>query len=318
MTFKHDTVLLHEAVENLNVKPGGVYVDCTLGGAGHTSLILNHLAGTGRVIAFDQDLWGIDNAKRRLKDAIDAGQLTLVHANFARLQEKLAELGVERVDGILYDLGVSSPQFDEGERGFSYKQEARLDMRMDERQELSAFEIVNEWPYEELVKIFFKYGEEKFSKQVARAIEAHRKEKVITTTFELVEVIKEAIPAAARRTGGHPAKRIFQALRIAVNDELRAMESSLEQAVRLLDCGGRLCVISFHSLEDRIAKQIIQKYATEAEELKKIPLLPDEVKKTPLKKITRKPIEPLPEEVEKNRRSRSARLRVAEKQNLNM
>ena len=168
MTFNHETVLLYEAVEGLKVKPGGTYVDCTLGGGGHTSLILNQLQGTGRVIAFDQDITAIENAQRRLKDAIDSGQLTLVHTNFAHLEQALYDLGITHVDGVLYDLGVSSPQFDDAERGFSYNQEARLDMRMDKRQSLTAFEIVNEWPYEDLVRIFFRYGEEKFSKQVVR------------------------------------------------------------------------------------------------------------------------------------------------------
>ncbi|WP_018659472.1 16S rRNA (cytosine(1402)-N(4))-methyltransferase RsmH [Allofustis seminis] len=316
MAFEHETVLLHEAVDGLNVKQNGIYVDCTLGGAGHTSLILHQLQGTGKVIAFDQDVTAIENAKRRLKDVIDTGQLILVHRNFADLKQTLEELEIQHVDGVLYDLGVSSPQFDQGSRGFSYNQEAMLDMRMDSRQSLTAYEIINEWPYEEMVKIFFRYGEEKFSKQVAREIESVRQKGPIETTFDLVEIIKSAIPAPARRRGGHPAKRIFQALRIAVNNELEAVEHSLEQAIDLLNLKGRLSVITFHSLEDRLVKQIIQDESTAEAFPAKLPILPENIKKPILKKITRKPILPTTAEIDVNRRARSAKLRIAEKQSL--
>jgi 16S rRNA (cytosine1402-N4)-methyltransferase len=230
------------------------------------------------------------------------------------LQASLAELGVHKVDGVLYDLGVSSPQLDDGERGFSYNYDASLDMRMNQSQQLTAYEIVNEWGYSDLIKIFFQYGEEKFSKQIARKIEQQREIKPIETTFELVELIKLGIPAAARRTGGHPAKRIFQAIRIAVNDELNSVSESIEQAVRLIDIEGRVSVITFHSLEDRIVKNIFKEYSTVEQPPKNLPILPDQLKKAPLKLINRKVILPSEDEVERNKRSRSAKLRVAEKQ----
>ena len=223
--FDHTTVLLHEAVAGLNIKPEGTYIDMTLGGAGHTSLILDQLNEQGHLIAFDQDQWAIDNAQEVLRESLASGQLTLVKSNFRHLKQVLNDLEIKTVDGILYDLGVSSPQLDEATRGFSYHQEAKLDMRMNREQDLSAYEVVNEWSYNRLVGIFFKYGEEKFSKQIARKIEATRKNGPIETTQDLVDIIKEAIPAPARRSGGHPAKRIFQAIRIAVNDELNALEA---------------------------------------------------------------------------------------------
>ena len=260
--FDHTTVLLHEAVAGLDIKPEGTYIDMTLGGAGHTSLILDQLNEQGRLIAFDQDQWAIDNAQEVLRESIASGQLTLVKSNFRHLKQVLNDLEIKTVDGILYDLGVSSPQLDEATRGFSYHQEAKLDMRMNREQDLSAYEVVNEWSYNRLVGIFFKYGEEKFSKQIARKIEATRKNGPIETTQDLVDIIKEAIPAPARRSGGHPAKRIFQAIRIAVNDELNALEDSLKQAITALDVGGRLSVISFHSLEDKIVKQFLREYST--------------------------------------------------------
>jgi len=314
LEFQHETVLLEEAAEGLNIKPNGIYVDCTLGGAGHSLRILEELNEEGHLYAFDQDDFAIEQAKITLKHGIEKGQVTLVEDNFRNLAENLAELGVEKVDGVLYDLGVSSPQLDDGDRGFSYNYDADLDMRMNQDQPLTAYDIVNKWEYNDLVRILFQYGEEKFSKQIARKIEQHREAKPIETTFELVDIIKEAIPAPARRTGGHPAKRTFQAIRIAVNDELNAVSESNEQAIKLINVDGRISVITFHSLEDRIVKQLFKEYSTVEEPPKNLPILPSEIKKAPLKLVNRKVILPSQEEVERNKRSRSAKLRIAEKQ----
>ena len=308
--FKHTTVLLEETVDGLNIKPDGTYVDCTLGGAGHSELILSKLSEKGKLYAFDQDDIAIANAKEKL--AAYGDRLTIIKSNFLYLQEELEKLGVTEVDGILYDLGVSSPQLDTPERGFSYHHDAPLDMRMDQDAPLSAYDVINEWPYEKLVKIFFQYGEEKFSKQIARKIEATRESKPIETTGELVELIKDAIPAPARRKGGHPAKRVFQAVRIAVNDELGVFEKSLEQAIELLAIEGRISVITFHSLEDRICKVTLKK-ASETPPLPPgLPIIPEEYQPK-LKLVTRKPILPSEEELEFNNRARSAKLRIAEK-----
>jgi 16S rRNA (cytosine1402-N4)-methyltransferase len=309
--FEHKTVLLEETVNGLNIKPDGTYVDCTLGGAGHSSLILSKLKKSGRLIAFDQDETAIASAKERLAAYLE--QLTIIKSNFLYLTEELEKRGIQKVDGILYDLGVSSPQLDTPERGFSYHHDAPLDMRMDSDADLSAYNVINDWPYEDLVRIFFRYGEEKFSKQIARKIEAARAVKPIETTGELVEIIKSAIPAPARRKGGHPAKRVFQAIRIAVNDELSVFEQSLNQAIELLNPGGRISVITFHSLEDRICKATFKK-ASETPELPHgLPIIPEEYQPV-LKLITRKPIVPTDEELEINNRARSAKLRIAEKQ----
>jgi 16S rRNA (cytosine1402-N4)-methyltransferase len=308
--FEHTTVLLKEAVDGLNIRPDGVYVDCTLGGAGHSSLILSKLNEKGKLFAFDQDEVAIENAKEKLSEY--ESQLTIIKSNFLHLKEELENIGVFKVDGLLYDLGVSSPQLDTPERGFSYHHDAPLDMRMDNEAQLSAYDVVNHWAYEDLVRIFFRYGEEKFSKQIARKIEKAREIKPIETTFELVDLIKEGIPAPARRKGGHPAKRIFQAIRIAVNDELAVFEKSLQQAIELTDQGGRISVITFHSLEDRICKATFKK-ASEIPNLPPgLPIIPDEFKPI-LKLITRKPILPSDEELEQNNRARSAKLRIAEK-----
>ena len=311
--FKHETVLLNETVDGLNVKRDGIYVDCTLGGAGHTALILSQLGPEGHLYAFDQDMTAIENARKFLSDELESGKLTFIHDNFRHLKSALEAEHVYKVDGVLYDLGVSSPQLDVTERGFSYHKDARLDMRMDQTQELTAHDIVNHWEYSDLVRIFFRYGEEKFSKQIARKIEARRSERPIDTTHELVDIIKEAIPAPARRKGGHPAKRVFQALRIAVNDELGALEDSLEQAVDLINVGGRISAITFHSLEDRIVKQLYKSYSELPELPRGLPVIPDS-KQPILKMVNRKPILPSEEELNSNNRSRSAKLRVAEKQ----
>jgi len=312
--FQHETVLLEEAVDGLNIKPDGVYVDCTLGGAGHSLRILEELNEEGHLYAFDQDEVAINEAKSILKEANPQAKVTLIQDNFRNLTDALKKVGVDAVDGVLYDLGVSSPQLDVGERGFSYNADARLDMRMDQNQQLTAYDIVNEWDYNDIVRILFQYGEEKFSKQIARKIEKQREEKPIETTFELVDIIKDAIPAPARRTGGHPAKRTFQAVRIAVNDELNAVDESLRQAIELLNVEGRISVITFHSLEDRLAKHLFKEYATVEEPPKNLPIMPDQLEKAPLKIINRKVIVPTGEEIERNKRARSAKLRIVEKQ----
>ena len=308
--FKHYSVLLNEAVEGLDIKEDGIYVDCTLGGAGHSLEILKRLKN-GKLYAFDQDNVALENAKEKLAEYSD--KVVFIKSNFANLKEKLAEHGVDEVDGVLYDLGVSSPQLDTPERGFSYNYDTRLDMRMDTDAKISAYEVVNEYSYHDLVKIFYRYGEENFSKQIARNIEKKREQKPIETTFELVEIIKESIPAAKRRTGGHPAKRVFQAIRIAVNNELSVFEDSLEQAIDIVSVGGRISVITFHSLEDRICKQIFNSYSKSKDIPKNLPIMPEE-SLSKLKVITRKPIYPSDIELEENNRSRSAKLRVAEVQ----
>lgn len=307
--FHHISVMLNETIDYLNVKENGVYIDCTLGGAGHALYLLNQLNDDGRLIAIDQDQTAIDNAKEVLKDHLH--KVTFVHSNFRELTQILKDLNIEKVDGIYYDLGVSSPQLDIPERGFSYHHDATLDMRMDQTQELTAYEIVNNWSYEALVKIFYRYGEEKISKQIARRIEAHREQQPITTTLELVDIIKEGIPAKARRKGGHPAKRVFQALRIAVNDELSAFEDSIEQAIELVKVDGRISVITFHSLEDRLCKQVFQEYEKGPEVPRGLPVIPEAY--TPkLKRVNRKPITATEEDLDDNNRARSAKLRVAE------
>jgi len=304
----HESVLKEETIESLQIKPDGTYVDCTLGRAGHAASIASLLQDKGQLIGFDQDIEAINAAKHKLPQS----KTLLIHANFSQIQEAILEHHITNVDGVLFDLGVSSPQLDEGERGFSYQHDATLDMRMDQRQTLTAHEIVNHWSYEQLVRIFFTYGEEKFSKQIARAIEREREKNVIETTHNLVELVKEAIPAPARRKGGHPAKRTFQALRIAVNDELNSFNEALHQAAEVLAIGGRIAVITFHSLEDRICKKAFQKWSTEKPTPKGLPIIPDEFE-APFKRISRKPILPDDTELKMNRRSRSAKLRVVEK-----
>ncbi|WP_099222357.1 16S rRNA (cytosine(1402)-N(4))-methyltransferase RsmH [Listeria costaricensis] len=307
--FNHETVLLHETVDMLEIDPNGIYVDCTLGGAGHTRYLIEKL-DKGHVFAFDQDITAIQNAENVLQDVRE--KVTFIKANFRELKTELEKQGVTQVNGILYDLGVSSPQLDVTERGFSYHHDAPLDMRMDQSQPLSAREVINEWDYNDLVKIFFRYGEEKFSKQIAREIERRRAVRPIETTGELVDIIKTAIPAPARRKGGHPAKRIFQAVRIAVNDELGAVEASLKDALSLLKSGGRISVITFHSLEDRITKQMFKEVTSTRDLPPGLPMIPDEYQPE-FKLVTRKPILPSEAELAQNNRARSAKLRVIEK-----
>lgn len=306
--FEHVTVMLEEAVDGLNVKEDGIYVDCTLGGGGHSSKILSELT-TGHLYAFDQDEMAIEAASKRLSAISD--RYTIIHCNFKDLKEELEKRGVYQVDGVLFDLGVSSPQFDIGERGFSYQYDSRLDMRMDQRQALDAYTIVNEYPYEKLVRILYMYSDEKFAKQIARKIEAKRKAKPIETTFELVDIVKEAIPAPARRKGGHPAKRTFQALRIAVNDELNVFETALHQALDILKVGGRVSVITFHSLEDRICKNVFKEITT-VKTIPGLPVLPESMEPK-FKLVNRKAYQASDEEVEKNHRAHSAKLRVIER-----
>lgn len=312
MSFEHETVLLHETIDMLEVNPNGVYVDCTLGGAGHASYLLSQLSDRGHLYAFDQDITAIENANKVLGEELAKGKVTFIHANFREIEEKLNELNIRYVDGIYYDLGVSSPQLDIAERGFSYHQEAKLDMRMNQDQDLSALEVVNQWEFNDLVKIISRYGEEKFAKRIARAIEREREKSLIETTTQLSEIVKEAIPAATRRTGGHPAKRTFQAIRIAVNDELKVLEESLESALRLLKVEGRISVISFHSLEDRFVKQLFKEKSTPPETPYNLPILPSEYQPE-YRMITRKPIVANEEELDQNNRSRSAKLRVIER-----
>ena len=305
--YIHKTVLLHEAVEKLNIKPNGIYVDATTGGGGHSSLILSKLT-TGHLYCFDQDDYAISRSKERL-DKIGTNY-TFIKANFIDLKKELNNLGVEHIDGIIYDLGVSSFQFDIPERGFSYNYDAFLDMRMNQDSPLTAEEIVNTYSYEDLLRIFYRYGEDPFSKQIARSIERERKIKPIHTTFELVDVIKKALPQKVLRQKGHPAKQTFQALRIAVNDELRVFEVSIKDALDMLNSDGYAVVITFHSLEDRICKTVFK----EASTLDIPEGLPVQITtEAPFELITRKPILPSEEELVENNRAHSAKMRVIRK-----
>ncbi|NEN83366.1 16S rRNA (cytosine(1402)-N(4))-methyltransferase RsmH [Paenibacillus elgii] len=314
--FHHVTVLKQEAVEGLHIQPDGVYVDCTLGGAGHSFEIASRLGPEGLLIAFDQDDAALANARERLAPVMD--RVKLVRSNFRYLERELAQVpralrdGRPQVDGILFDLGVSSPQLDEADRGFSYNHDAELDMRMDRKALLTARDIVNEWSEQEIAQILFEYGEEKFSRRIAATIAAARAKAPIETTGQLVDLIKESIPAAARRSGPHPAKRSFQALRIAVNDELGAFEDALEQSIRCLAPGGRAAVITFHSLEDRICKQTFAKYVAKCTCPPDFPMCVCGSAGI-VKLVNRKPIEAGAEELEANPRARSAKLRIAEK-----
>jgi len=309
--FHHVTVMLHETIDMLDVKPDGVYVDATLGGAGHSEYLLSKLSEKGHLYAFDQDQNAIDNAQKRLAPYIEKGMVTFIKDNFRHLKDRLHDLGVTEIDGICYDLGVSSPQLDQRERGFSYKKDAPLDMRMNQEASLTAYEVVNQYDYHDLVRIFFKYGEDKFSKQIARKIEKAREQKPIETTTELAELIKSVKPAKELKKKGHPAKQIFQAIRIEVNDELGAADESIQQAIDLLAIGGRISVITFHSLEDRLTKQLFKEAST-VEVPKGLPFIPDDLKPK-MELVSRKPILPSKEEFEANNRSHSAKLRVARK-----
>ena len=307
--YGHKPVLLRECLDALQIKPDGIYVDGTLGRAGHSLEIVRRLT-TGRLIALDRDETAIEAATRRLADYKD--RVTLVHSNFSSLGQVLRELGIDGVDGMLFDLGVSSPQLDEAQRGFSYKQDAPLDMRMDAAAALTAREVVNTYSYEELRRILFEYGEERYAPAIAKKIVAQREQKPIETTLELAELIRSAMPAAALREKQHPAKRSFQAIRIAVNDELGELPPMLDAAEENLNRGGRLAVITFHSLEDRIVKHQLQDFAQGCICPPSFPVCVCG-RKPKMKLITRKPIVSREEELDENPRARSAKLRVAEK-----
>lgn len=306
---KHYSVLLNECIDNLNIKPEGIYLDGTLGLGGHSYEIASRLT-TGRLVGIDRDETAIERAGKRLAPFGD--RVTLVHGNFSDAAAILDSLGIEGVDGMLFDLGVSSPQLDEAQRGFSYMADAPLDMRMDGSDSLSAYDVVNRWDEERLSRILFDYGEERYARRISRAIVRRREQKAIETTLELVDIIKGAMPAPALREKQHPAKRSFQAIRIAVNDELGAIAAMMDTAPDRLNKGGRLCVISFHSLEDRIVKAGIAARENGCTCPREAPVCTCGFVKT-LKSVHRKPILPSAEELEVNPRSRSAKLRVAER-----
>ena len=307
--FHHISVLLQECLDGLDIKPDGVYIDGTLGGAGHSSQIAKRLT-TGRLIGIDRDPIALKAAGERLKPY--EKNVTLVHSNFCEMAQVVKDLGFSGVDGILLDLGVSSPQLDDGARGFSYMADAPLDMRMNNEDALTAYTVVNTWSQEELKRILFDYGEERYAPRIASAICRHREEKPIETTLELVDVIRSAMPAQALREKQHPAKRSFQAIRIAVNDELGSVEKAMEDAIPLLNPGGRLAVITFHSLEDRIVKNAMTEAAKGCTCPPSFPVCVCG-KKPQVKLISRKPIVASDEELKVNPRSRSAKLRVCEK-----
>lgn len=310
MDFSHQPVLLKEVIAGLQIKPEGIYVDCTLGGGGHSEAILKSLSPQGTLIAFDQDTDALKAAKARL--AQYAQSKYFIHANFAKLKEELITRNISEVDGFLFDIGVSSFQLDNDERGFSYQHDAKLDMRMDQSTLYTAKKAVNTLSSDELTNIISTYGEEKWAKRIAEFIVAARQEKEIFTTMDLVEIIKNAIPAGARRSGPHPAKRTFQALRIFINQELEVLKTALTDAVKMLKPQGRLCVITFHSLEDRIVKDFFRNQANPCNCPKIFPVCTCN-NKPRIKLISHKPIIPSLEEIENNPRARSAKLRVAEK-----
>ena len=310
MDFKHISVLLDETIDGLDIKPDGIYVDGTLGGGGHSYEILKRLSPKGRMIGIDQDGEALKAAGERLKEF--ENQITLVRSNYCEIDKVLKELNVEKVDGILLDIGVSSYQLDNLERGFSYKSDAPLDMRMDTRQELTAADVVNTYSENELFKIIKDYGEDKFAKNIAKHIVLARKEKPLETTKELSEVIKRAIPMKVQAKGGHPAKKTFQAIRIEVNQELTVLKESIDKMIDLLKPNGRICIITFHSLEDRIVKT---KFRENENPCTCPPNFPVCVcgKKSKGKVITRKPIIPSEDEIEENKRAKSSKLRIFER-----
>jgi 16S rRNA (cytosine1402-N4)-methyltransferase len=310
MSFSHKSVLLEETIEGLHIKPEGIYVDGTLGGAGHAIEVVKRLEGTGRFIGIDQDQAAIEAAGERLKPY--AERVTIVRDNYENAVSVLKRMGIEGVDGIVLDLGVSSYQLDTVERGFSYKYDTALDMRMDERQTLSAREIVNEYSQADLARIIRDYGEDKFANNIAKHIVRAREEQPIETTFQLNEIIKAAIPAKMRAEGGHPSKRTFQAIRIECNRELEVLKNSLDEMITFLNPGGRICIITFHSLEDRIVKSAFKKQENPCTCPPNFPVCM--CGKQPAGKvITRKPILPSAEELEENSRSKSAKLRIFER-----
>ena len=309
MAFSHKSVLLDECIEGLNIKPDGIYLDGTLGGAGHSFEIAARLT-TGRLIGVDRDQIALAAARERLAPYLD--RVTTVHSNFCELDRILDDLGIEKIDGMLFDLGVSSPQLDEAERGFSYMADAPLDMRMNKEDSLTAYDVVNTWDYEELRRILYEYGEERYAPQIASSICRRREAAPIETTLELVDVIRSAMPAQALREKQHPAKRSFQAIRIAVNDELGSVSKLMRCAFGRLNKGGRLAVITFHSLEDRIVKSEMQQAARGCTCPPEFPVCVCG-KKPLVKLVSRKPIVSGKKELEENPRARSAKLRIAEK-----
>lgn len=310
--MEHYSVMLRQAVDALNVRPDGIYVDGTLGRGGHSSAILSQLT-TGHLYSFDIDQQAIDESRARL-EAISSN-FTLIKANYADMAEELKARGVEEVDGILLDIGVSSPQFDDPERGFSYRYDARLDMRMDQSQKLTAYEIVNNYDYHDLVRILYRYGEEPYARSIARNIEKAREQSPIETTFQLVDVIKSSLPAKVRNKPGHPAKQSFQALRIEVNGELDNLEKGINNALTLLKPSGRLAVISFHSLEDSIVKDLFKKASQPPHFASGIPLKESEIPQADFQLVNKKPITADDSELQENNRSHSAKLRVIERRN---
>ncbi|QEK11945.1 16S rRNA (cytosine(1402)-N(4))-methyltransferase RsmH [Crassaminicella thermophila] len=310
MNFEHVSVLLEETIENLNIKSEGIYVDGTLGGGGHASEICKKLSENGLFIGIDQDEDALNAAGNRLGKY--ENRKIFVHDNFSNIKNILFEKNIKGIDGVVLDLGVSSYQLDEASRGFSYMQDAPLDMRMDQRKDFNAKDVVNNYDEKELERIIKEYGEERWAKRIANYIVKERSKKQINTTGELVEIIKNAIPASARRTGPHPAKRTFQAIRIEVNNELGILEQTIRDISEVLNPGGRICIITFHSLEDRIIKNVFKDLSTACKCPPEYPICQCKGKAI-LKRITKKPILPSSKELEMNPRSRSAKLRVAEK-----
>lgn len=309
MEFNHIPVMLNEVIEGLNIKKDGIYVDGTLGGAGHSKEIVKRL-NNGRLIGIDQDINAIKKAKSELKDFQD--KVTIVHDNFKNVKSVLKELNIHKIDGVLLDLGVSSHQLDVAERGFSYNYDAPLDMRMDTTQDFKAWDVVNKYSKEQLYKIIREYGEEKWANRIAEFITMEREKSPIDTTFQLVDIIKKAIPSGVRRTGPHPAKRTFQAIRIEVNGELEIIRDTIFDINTILNPKGRICIITFHSLEDRIVKDTFKELNLDCICPKELPICKCD-KKREVKIITKKPILPTTQEIERNPRSRSAKLRIAEK-----
>ncbi len=310
MEFRHKSVLLEESIDALCIKPDGIYVDGTLGGGGHSYEICRRLSPKGRLIGIDQDEAAIEAATRRLAEFGD--QVTIIRANYRDMRRELAGLGITSVDGVVLDLGVSSYQLDEASRGFTYRENAPLDMRMDQRQTQTAKDIVNEYSEMELYRVIRDYGEERFAKNIARHIVSARKEKTLETTGELIDVIKAAIPMKMRAVGGHPAKRTFQAIRIELNQELEVLEQSLDDMIEALNDGGRICVITFHSLEDRIVKEKFRQNENPCTCPKEFPVCVCG-RKPKGRVITRKPIVPSAQELEENKRAKSSKLRVFER-----
>lgn len=305
--FKHVPVLLNECIEGLNINPSDIYVDATLGRGGHSSEILKRLKD-GHLYCFDQDQQAIDESKDRLSKI--SNHFTIIHANFSEMKDKLNELGVEKVNGILFDLGVSSAQFDDADRGFSYRYDAKLDMRMNKDNSLSAYDVVNTYSLQDITRVLKEYGEEKFAYQIAKNIVKARENKPIETTFQLVDIIKSSLPMKALSSKGHPAKQTFQAIRIEVNNELDALKKALKSALDLLLPNGRICVITFNSLEDRIVKNIFKEVTFEGEGSRVLPL---EKKNVLFSIVNRKVIVPKEKELENNPRSKSAKLRIIER-----